>query len=100
MAAFKLRAAAKADLKRIAVFTEQRWDRKQRNEYLKQLDDAFHRLAENKEIGKPCDYLRAGYRKFPVSSHIIYYKIGKYDRVEIVRILHKRMDVFRSIPKA
>lgn len=100
MAAFKLRATAKADLKHIAVFTERRWGREQRNLYLTRLDAAFRQLAENTAIGRQCDYIRPGYRKFPISSHVIYYKIGEHDCVEIIRILHKHMDVSRALPKA
>ena len=98
MATFTLREAAKADLKRIGAYTGQRWGRKQRNRYLTQIDAAFHQLADNPETGTRCDYIREGYRKFPVSSHLIFYKIGKDDSVEIIRVLHKSMDVTRNIP--
>ena len=96
MANFTLREAAKRDLKRIAVYTGQRWGRKQRNRYLTQIDASFHQLADNPETGTRCDYIHEGYRKFPVSSHVIFYKIGKDGAVEIIRILHKRMDVTRT----
>ena len=100
MAIFKLTAAAKNDLRRIAAFTERRWGRNQRNNYLRQLDHAFHQLASNAEIGRTCEYLRAGYRKFPLASHVIYYRIGDTDCVEIIRVLHKQMDVSRALSKA
>ena len=97
MAVFVLKAAAKADLKRVARFTENRWGRDQRNRYLKQLDEAFHQLANNKQIGKRCDYIRSGYRKLPVVSHVIYYKVVDTDQIAIIRILHKNMDVSRAL---
>ena len=99
MAGFTLRAAAKSDLKRIAVFTQQRWDKEQRNRYLRQLDAAFSRLALNPETGTQCDYILEGYRKFPILSHVIYYKISDDQSVEIIRVLHKSMDVTRTFPK-
>lgn len=98
MAAFKLTAAARSDLKRIAMFTERRWGKEQRNQYLRQFDGAFHQLAENTEIGRQCDYIRPGYKKFPISSHVIYYKRSGLECVEIIRILHKHMDVSRALP--
>jgi len=100
MAAFKLRAKARADLKRVAVFTQRRWGTDQRNEYLLQFDEAFRQLAENASIGRKCDYLRLGYRKYPIASHVIYYKKGEHDCVEIIRILHKHMDVSSALFKA
>jgi len=98
MATFTLREAAKRDLKRIAVFTEQRWGREQRNRYLRQLDAVFHQLSDNPETGVQCNYILKGYRKYPILSHVIYYRIGDQDSVEIIRILHKSMDVNRAFP--
>lgn len=93
MPRFRIKAAALADLKGIAKYTEQTWNREQRNSYLTELDQAFHRLAENNELGKSCDHIRSGYRVFPVGSHLVYYKIGAGKDIEIIRVLHKRMDV-------
>jgi len=50
MATFKLRAKARGDLTRIAVFTERRWGVEQRNKYLGQFDAAFQQLAKNMAI--------------------------------------------------
>jgi len=93
---FRLTNAAKNDLVGIAKFTQQRWGVDQRNKYLTQLDDTFHRLADTPQLGKSCDYIKPGYRKFPVASHVIYYRTSS-NRIEIIRVLHKRMDVSESI---
>lgn len=93
MAHFRIKSAANADLKGIAKFTEKTWGREQRNKYLTEFDQAFHQLAENNELGKACEHIRAGYRTFPVGSHIIFYKIGDRHSVDVIRVLHKRMDV-------
>ena len=93
MPPFALTRKAKEDLRAIAVFTEQAWGREQRNGYLKQLDDAFHLLADNPHAGRACDHIATGYRKLPHGSHVIFYKPGTAYRVEIIRILHKSMDV-------
>ncbi|MEZ5494502.1 MAG: type II toxin-antitoxin system RelE/ParE family toxin [Pseudomonadales bacterium] len=93
MNTFALTHKAKADLRAIALFTEKTWGREQRNLYLKQLDDAFHMLAQNTQAGKTCDDIKIGYKKFPQGSHIIFYKAGNQTSIEIIRILHKHMDV-------
>lgn len=93
MKSFALTSKAKADLQAIAIFTEERWGKEQRNFYIKQFDDAFHMLANAPLVGKACDYIRSGYRKFPQGSHIIFYKDISQEKIEIVRILHKNMDV-------
>jgi toxin ParE1/3/4 len=91
MPSFKLSTKAKADLKKIAAFTEKRWGRTQRNAYLLQFDQCFHQLADNPAMGNTCDHIKTGYRQFPQGSHLIYYTIGNKDLVEIIRILHKNM---------
>jgi toxin ParE1/3/4 len=93
MKAFALTHKAKADLYAIALFTEKTWGREQRNLYIKQLDEAFHMLANAPSAGKTCDDIKSGYKKFPQGSHIIFYKVGKKTSIEIIRILHKHMDV-------
>jgi toxin ParE1/3/4 len=79
-------------LRSIAIFTEQRWGKTQRNLYIKQLDETFSLLAQNSETGLSCDYIHEGYRKFPQGSHIIFYKHVSSTNILIVRILHKSMD--------
>ncbi|USD64465.1 type II toxin-antitoxin system RelE/ParE family toxin [Vibrio sp. SCSIO 43136] len=93
MKPFQLTNRAKLDLKDIAIFTARRWGREQRNLYLKQFDDSFWLLAENPDIGKICDEIRQGYRKFPQGSHVIFYRLIGNQKIEIIRILHKSMDV-------
>lgn len=94
---FTLTGKAKADLKSIARYTQQKWGKEQRGIYLKQYDMAFHMLAENSEAGAACDYIKVGYRKIPSGSHIIFYRSTSNDGIEIVRILHKRMDVKKQL---
>jgi toxin ParE1/3/4 len=93
MKPFALTRKAKADLLDIANFTERSWGKEQRNLYIRQLDEAFHFLAETPFSGKPCDYIKPGYRKFPQGSHIVFYRAGTETTIEIIRILHKHMNV-------
>lgn len=93
MKPFHLTNKAKNDLKQIALYTEKHWGRTQRNHYLKQFDDVFYLIAETPLAGKDCGYIKEGYRKFLQGSHIIFYKTGTTSKIEIVRNLHKSMDV-------
>lgn len=97
MGSFSLTQAAKADLKSIAIYTQRRWGKAQRTNYAKQFDDAFHMLADNQEAGRSCDFVKPGYRKFPNGSHVIFYRGDGETEIQIVRILHKRMDVTRQL---
>jgi len=93
MKPFNLTIAAKTDLRDIALFTQRRWEKELRNINLKQFDDSFWLLAENPDIGKTCDGIRIGYRKFPQASHVIFYQQIGSQQIKIIRILHKSMDV-------
>lgn len=92
MKTFTLTKKARADLKSIFTFTQRKWGREQRRIYARQFDDAFHILSKTPTVGNKCDFIKPGYRKFPITSHIVFYHSINQSAIEIVRILHKRMD--------
>ena len=92
MGTFTLTTKAKADLKSIAIYIHRKWGKVQRTIYIRQFDDTFHLLSENPKAGTECNYIKNDYRKFPVTSHVIFYRSTSKINIEIVRILHKNMD--------
>ena len=94
----KVTAKARNDLLEIGRYTESRWGRSQRNHYLKQMDEAFNLIGGSPKIGKDRSHVLAGYRSFQQGSHVIYYQ--ESETIDIVRVLHERMDVKRHIQKA
>jgi len=98
MPTFTLTNKAKADLKGIARFTQDRWGHDQRNLYLQMLDISFQQLAINPLKGKDCSEIRTGYRKLNTGSHVIFYRQIHADVIEIVRVLHCRMDSETHFP--
>lgn len=93
MSSFRLTVSAKNDLKSIAIYTTERWGIEQRNTYLRQLDEQFKKIALNPNFGKPCDYIKAGYRKSAAGSHLVFYNCEPSGLVNVVRILHRNADV-------
>lgn len=98
MSSFSVSRAARADLKNIAAYTQKTWGAEQRRTYIKELDTAFHFLAENPLSGVTCDYIEAGLRKHSHQHHIIFYE-EKHGGIFIVRVLHKSMDVDSQLKK-
>ena len=94
---FYLTRKAKADLKSIGRYTQKIWGVNQRNTYLTEIDRAFHDISNNPNIGRNCDYIRSGYRKYKVGKHYIFYREVSIEEVEIVRVLHERMDISRHL---
>ncbi len=93
MTLFTLTKMAKADLQGIARYTQEHWGREQRDLYLKMLDASFQQLAANPGKGKQCSDIREGYWSVSVGSHVIFYRQTPLDTIEIVRVLHERMDI-------
>jgi toxin ParE1/3/4 len=93
MSGFILTNKAKADLKEIGIYTQDHWGREQRDKYLTMIDACFHELADNPDKGKDCSDILSGYRKYGIGSHMIFYCSKQNDLIEIVRVLHGRMDI-------
>ena len=93
MASFTITNLAKADLKEIGLYTQEKWGRDQRDKYLGMLDASFRKLAANPLAGRDCSDIRSGYRKLNAGSHVIFYRHPLPDTIEIVRVLHANMDI-------
>jgi toxin ParE1/3/4 len=61
------------------------------------LHSAIERAVANPRIGRVCDEIRPGYRKLAAGSHILYYPVRPDGVIDIVRVLHQRMDVDRHL---
>ncbi len=93
MAVYRLSNKAELDLILIGRYTLKRWGVRQRNFYIKQLDACFSSIAENPLTGTACYFIAAGYRKLPQGRHVIFYKQSESGIVEIIRVLHRSMDI-------
>jgi len=97
MRKFKLSKAADADLRSISDYTLKSWGKAQRNTYIQAFFEAFDRLASTPQIATEIHHIRAGYRKFPQGSHVIYFIESNAQEIVFIRVLHKRMDVDTNI---
>ena len=82
---------AQADLEDIWDYTAARWSEGQAERYIRDLWQAIETVAHDPRKGRACDGIRPGYRKYLVGVHVLFYRMFN-DGVEIVRILHQRMD--------
>ena len=57
---------------------------------------AIEHIVENPSRGRQCNEIREGYRRYGVGSHLVYY-VEAADSVDVIRILHQRMDPTRHI---
>ncbi|MEV8146243.1 type II toxin-antitoxin system RelE/ParE family toxin [Specibacter sp. NPDC078709] len=96
MKSIRLTPAAQQDLSSIWDFSQQRWDEKQAEIYISEMRAAIERIAADPHRGRACDEIREGYRRYGIGSHLIFY-IEKNDSVDVIRILHQRMDLTRHL---
>jgi toxin ParE1/3/4 len=97
MAGFFLSEKAKADVKGIGRYTQQRWGVEQRNRYLGELDACFQKIGANPTLGNSAEAIRAGYRRIREGSHVVFFRKAG-NEVEIVRVLHERMLPGKHLP--
>ena len=84
------------DLDEIWDYTAAKWNTEQAERYTRQLRVAVELIAADPTRGQPCDELRPGYFKFATGSHILFCRrSGK--KIDVVRILHNRMDFQRHL---
>ncbi len=96
MTKYRLTPAAQRDLSSIWDHTQQRWGVRQAETYLTEIRAAIERIAEDPRRGRACDEIREGYHRYGIGSHLLFYIDGD-DGVDVIRILHQRMDPTRHL---
>jgi toxin ParE1/3/4 len=96
MKGYKLRPRARQDLDEIWSYTVARWNGRQAEVYVREIQASIERVAMNPEMGRSCDDVRPGYRKIASGAHIIFYRTSS-GSIDVVRILHSHMDVRRHL---
>jgi toxin ParE1/3/4 len=96
MKGYKLSPAAQADVAGIWNFTAARWGIDQAEAYLRRVKAAVEAVAADHRLGRACDEVRSGYWKYPVGSHVLFYRIDQ-GGIDVVRVLHAHMDFERHL---
>ncbi len=91
MSVYRVTPRARADLDRIWDYTIERWGNDQAERYLRLVAGVFELIAADPGRGTRCEELRPGYRRVAAGAHIVFFR-QTGEAIEIVRILHQRMD--------
>jgi toxin ParE1/3/4 len=94
MKRYALTLRAKSDLQGIWDYTDEKWGREQARAYSREIEAAIQRVVSNPNLGKSCEEIRHGYRRYATGSHVLFYKAAS-GQITFVRILHGRMDFAR-----
>ena len=81
-----------SDIDEIWHYTVEKWSIEQANHYYDLIFKEIGNIGHNPDCGKKIDNIRKNYRVVKILAHFVFYRI-RTDRVEIIRILHHRMDI-------
>lgn len=87
---------AKADVGIIWRYTVEQWGHNQAEIYVELIQSAVAAIATDPNLGRSCDEVRPGYRRYLAGSHVLFYRL-KGSGVFVVRILHQRIDIQRHL---
>ena len=91
--AYKISNQALIDLEQIWLYTFKNWSIEQADRYYNLLINEMEYVSQNQDSGKSMNHIKNGYRVSKVKSHLIFYKTSSESEIEIIRILHERMDI-------
>ena len=102
----RLGAAAELDFANIVKWTTENFGARQSRVYQNTLVQAIGELAEGPDVAgtKARDEIMPGLRTVHVArrgrlgSHFLMYRVAPKTTIEIIRILHDRMDLQRHVP--
>lgn len=97
MAEFIISEKALEDLNSIWLYTAEKWSVEQANRYYNLIMDEIEFAVENFETMKDFGSIRKDYRYSKVKSHLVFYKRVENTEMEVVRILHEKMDIKNRI---
>ena len=90
MSAYRVAMLAESDLKSIIRYTMKTWGKAQTIRYRQGIQNCFQLLADNPSIGRACDSIHPGLRRFEHGKHVVFY-LPQEDEVLIARVLHQQM---------
>ena len=91
---YKISVKAAGDIEHIWLYTFEHWSLEHADRYINLIIDEIEYLADNPDSGKNFNHIRKNYRCAKVKSHLIFYRLSDRESdIEIIRVLHQRMDI-------
>jgi toxin ParE1/3/4 len=97
VAKYFLTNKAVEDLSKIWDYTYEVWSESKADKYYDMLIDFCKEISEQPEKGKNYNEIDTNILGFKAGKHIIFYKVIRANQIEILRILHERMDLKNKI---
>lgn len=93
MPGYVISKKAVADINNIWIYTAENWSIEQADRYYNLIFDEIEYVAEHFNAARDFGRIRSGYRYSKVKSHLVFFRKAKTGEIEVVRVLHERMDI-------
>ncbi|WPR72231.1 type II toxin-antitoxin system RelE/ParE family toxin [Flavobacterium sp. NG2] len=93
MSEYIISEKALEDINNIWIYTAENWSVEQADRYYNLIIDEIEYIVNDLDMA--CDFgkIRKSYKYSKVKSHLIFFKKDKTNLIEVVRVLHERMDI-------
>lgn len=81
------------DINNIWIYTAENWSVEQADRYYNLIIDEIEYTVENLNMARDFGKIRKSYKYSKVKSHLIFFKKDKTNEIEVVRVLHERMNI-------
>jgi toxin ParE1/3/4 len=93
MSEYIISGKALDDINNIWIYTAENWSIEQADRYYNLIFDEIEYIADNFEMARDFGAIRKNYKCSKVKSHLVFFKKTKSNEIEVVRILHEKMDI-------
>ena len=83
---------ARGDIKDIGRYTQTTWGTAQRDAYLRSFTAIFEQMRDGAVTGRSRNEIAADLLCYPCNKHMIFFRRTAIGDVQILRVLHERMD--------
>lgn len=81
------------DINAIWVYTAENWSVEQADRYYNLIFDEIEYIAQNFMMARDFESIRKSYRYSKVKAHLVFFKKNKLYEIEVIRVLHEKMDI-------
>ena len=93
MSQYVISEKAVEDINNIWIYTAENWSVAQADRYYNLIYDEIEFIANNFDMARDFGKIRKSYKYSKVKSHLIFFKKDKMNEIEVVRVLHEKMDI-------
>ena len=93
MSQYVISEKAIEDINNIQIYTAENWSVAQANRYYNLIIDEIEYIVNNFDMALDFGKIRKSYKYSKVKSHLIFFKKDKMNEIEVIRVLHERMDI-------